>query len=667
MPTRPPVALIAGPTASGKSGLALALSEATGGVIVNADSAQLYRDLKVLSAAPTSEELGRAEHRLYGVLDGATPCSAADWAAMARGEIDEVHAQGRLPILVGGTGMYLRTLLDGIAPVPPIDPAVRRQVRAAEVGANRARLIELDPEAAGRLNPADTLRIARALEVVLSTGKTLGEWQHQRQGGIGDAISLRPLVLLPPRDWLYARCDERFAAMIEHGAIEEVETLLKRALDPKLPVMRAIGVREIAACLSGEIDRDEAIARGQQATRNYAKRQYTWFTHQPPPEWPRATEPLEGEKTISRALADICPSLDGEGSGWGGLGMRITGDATPTQPSPIEGEGSIGQLMELLRDADIDPAPLAGKRVAIVGFGNQGRAQALNLHDSGIDVVVALRGGSSSATEAQGHGLEVALVEEAVASADVVMLLAPDEILAGLYHEIEPRIRDGAALGFSHGLTIHFKLIVPREDLDVFMVAPKGPGTALRSLYRDGKGMIGLWAVAQDCSGKTRDLALAYGRAIGCARAGLIASTFAEECEADLFNESAVVWGAVPEILIAGFDTLVAAGVSAEVAYMECVGELKLIADLIDERGIAGMREAISNTAELGATLGGPRIVDAGVRQRMAEVLAEIRAGRFAEQLTREEADGYPRLEAARAKARVLPVEQAFNSLRPKP
>ena len=321
--------------------------------------------------------------------------------------------------------------------------------------------------------------------------------------------------------------------------------------------------------------------------------------------------------------------------------------------------------MNILRDADIDTSPLLSKRVAIVGFGNQGRAQALNLHDSGVDVVVALRGGSSSSTEAQGHGLDVALVEAAVASADIVMLLAPDEILGQLYREIEPHIRQGAALGFSHGLAIHFHSIAPRDDLDVFMVAPKGPGTALRTLYQDGQGMIALWAVAQDRSGFARELALAYGHAIGCARAGLIASSFAEECEADLFNESAVVWGAVPEILIAGFDTLVAGGVSPQVAYMECVGELKLIADLIEERGIAGMREAISNTAELGATLGGRRIVDAGVRQRMAEVLAEIRAGRFAEELTSEEADGYPRLMAARAEARALPVERAFKALRP--
>jgi ketol-acid reductoisomerase len=320
--------------------------------------------------------------------------------------------------------------------------------------------------------------------------------------------------------------------------------------------------------------------------------------------------------------------------------------------------------MEIVREADIDPAPLAGKRVAIVGFGNQGRAQALNLHDSGIDTVVGLRGGSASAAEAEGHGLAVALVEDAVASADVVMLLAPDEILGRLYRDIEPHVRNGAALGFSHGLAIHFGLIAPRADLDVFMVAPKGPGTALRSLYLNGDGMIALWAVAQDRSGAARELALAYGRAIGCGRAGLIASTFAEECEADLFNEAAVVWGAVPEILIAGFDTLVAGGVSPQVAYMECVGELKLIAQLIEERGIAGMREAISNTAELGATLGGRRIVDGGVRERMGEMLAEIRAGRFAEELRREEEAGYPRLERARAEARALPVERAFEALR---
>ena len=263
-------------------------------MIVNADSAQLYRDLKVLSAAPSADDLARAEHRLYGVLDGTEPCSAADWAVMVRGEIEEIQRQSRLPVLVGGTGLYLRTLLDGIAPIPPIDPEVRREVRAADVEANRARLIQLDPDSAARLKPADSLRIARALEVVLSTGTTLGDWQRQRQGGIGDAIALRPLILLPPRDWLYARCNERFERMFESGAIDEVKALVARNLDAKLPVMRAIGVREIAAYLAGGIDRAAAIALGRQATRNYAKRQYTWFAHQPPSEWPRFNDPLEG-------------------------------------------------------------------------------------------------------------------------------------------------------------------------------------------------------------------------------------------------------------------------------------------------------------------------------------------------------------------------------------
>ena len=319
--------------------------------------------------------------------------------------------------------------------------------------------------------------------------------------------------------------------------------------------------------------------------------------------------------------------------------------------------------MEILRDADIDPGPLVGKRVAVIGFGNQGRAQSLNLKDSGIDVAVALRDGSLNAAVAAALGLDVKSIDEAAAWADVVMMLAPDEILGRLYEQIAPRLRQGAAIGFSHGLAIHFGLIAPRNDLDVFLVAPKGPGTALRSLYQGGKGMIALWAVAHDRSGAARELALAYGRAIGCARAGLIASSFAEECEADLFNEAAVVWGAVPEILIAGFDTLVAGGVSEQVAYLECVGELKLIAELIEARGIAGMRQAISNTAELGATLGGSRIVDAGVRQRMADMLGEIRAGRFAEQLASEEAAGYPRLKAARAAAKDLRVERAFRAL----
>jgi tRNA dimethylallyltransferase len=302
--SNPPLALIAGPTASGKSALALALAEKTGGVIVNADSAQVYRDLPVLSAAPTEEEQERAEHRLYGYLDGAIACSAADWAERAKMEIADIHSEGRLPILVGGTGMYIRTLLDGIAPVPAIKRGVRQEVRSASVGENYARLERLDPEAAARLNAADSTRVARALEVVLSTGRILAEWQEHREGGIGGAIDLRPIVLLPPRDWLYERCDARFAAMIEHGAIDEVDELVQRNLDPDLPVMRAIGVREIWEYLAEEIELDDAIARGQQATRNYAKRQYTWLAHQPPTAWPRFTEALG----IGAALALLLPN-----------------------------------------------------------------------------------------------------------------------------------------------------------------------------------------------------------------------------------------------------------------------------------------------------------------------------------------------------------------------
>jgi tRNA dimethylallyltransferase len=271
-------------------------------VIVNADSAQIYRGLNILSAGPTAKEMAEADHRLYFCRDPDLSCSAADWAAMAKDAITDIHDEGRLPILVGGTGLYLRTLLDGIAPVPLIDPAVRERVRSQSVDQNLAELQALDPEAAERLNATDTTRIARALEVALSTGRRLAEWQRQREGGIGDEVDLRPLILLPPRDWVYRRCDERFEQMFDNGAVDEVRALLTLGLDPALPAMRAIGVREIAAYLSGELTRDQAIAAGQQATRNYAKRQYTWFARQPPAEWSRFTQPLN-EASIKDALA----------------------------------------------------------------------------------------------------------------------------------------------------------------------------------------------------------------------------------------------------------------------------------------------------------------------------------------------------------------------------
>lgn len=255
-------------------------------VVINADSAQVYADLAVLSARPAASDMCGVPHRLFGTWDGAEACSAADWATAARAEIAAAHAVGALPILVGGTGLYIRTLLDGIAPVPAIDPAVRDMVRALPVAEAYAALALEDPDRAAVLGPADTARVARALEVVRSTGYPLAHWHARREGGIGNAVTLAPLVLLPDRAWLYERCDRRFAAMLEQGAVAEVEALLARGLAPALPVMRAIGVREIAAMLSGEATRAEALAAGQQATRNYAKRQYTWLRHQPPPEWP---------------------------------------------------------------------------------------------------------------------------------------------------------------------------------------------------------------------------------------------------------------------------------------------------------------------------------------------------------------------------------------------
>ncbi len=300
----PPLALIAGPTASGKSALALALAERTGGIVVNADSAQVYRDLRIVSARPSAAEEQRAPHELYGYRDGAQPCSAADWAADARATIADTHAAGRLPILVGGTGLYIRTLLDGIAPVPPIDPDIRAEVRALAVAEAYGALASEDPVAAARLKPADTTRVARALEVVRSTGRALGEWQAEKAGGIGAAVALAPLLLLPPRDWLYERCDRRFESMLGDEGLAEVRHLLGRGLDPALPVMRAIGVPEIAGLLEGRLSRDEALAAGRIATRRYAKRQYTWFSRQPPPDWPRFTEPLTAP-SLDNALLSL--------------------------------------------------------------------------------------------------------------------------------------------------------------------------------------------------------------------------------------------------------------------------------------------------------------------------------------------------------------------------
>ena len=282
--------------------MALRLAEARNGVVINADSAQVYRDLRILSARPSREDERRAPHRLYGYRDGAEPCSAADWAAYAAAAVKEVQAMGKLPILVGGTGLYLRTLLDGIAPIPEIDPAVRAAVRALPVAQSFAALEAEDPQAAGSLRPTDATRLARALEVIRSTGRPLAEWQKQRTGGIAGEVALRPLVLLPPRAWLYERCDRRFEAMMAKDGIEEVRRLLGRKLNPLLPVMRAIGVAEVASFLTGESSREKALQAGRTATRQYAKRQYTWFSRQPPAAWPRFAETIESQGQIENVL-----------------------------------------------------------------------------------------------------------------------------------------------------------------------------------------------------------------------------------------------------------------------------------------------------------------------------------------------------------------------------
>ncbi len=290
---RQPVALIAGPTASGKSALAVALAKKVGNaVVINADASQVYADLRILSARPTDDEMEGVPHRLFGHIDAADAHNAVRWADEARDLIAEAHAAGQVPILVGGTGLHMRTLLYGIAPVPEIDPDIREAVRALPVADAHAALAAADAQAAARLNPADTTRVARALEVVRSTGRTLADWQQAIAGGIADEIALAPLVLLPPRDWLRDRCDARLVEMFDRGAVEEAEALLARRLNPDLPAMRAIGVPQIASHLAGDTTRAEALEQTQAATRQYAKRQYTWFRNQPPADWPRHTESL---------------------------------------------------------------------------------------------------------------------------------------------------------------------------------------------------------------------------------------------------------------------------------------------------------------------------------------------------------------------------------------
>ena len=322
--------------------------------------------------------------------------------------------------------------------------------------------------------------------------------------------------------------------------------------------------------------------------------------------------------------------------------------------------------MKVYRDEDADLSLLRGRKVAILGFGNQGRAQALNLRDSGVgELVVGLSEGSPSRPRAQAKGIGVMAPSDAARWADILVFLTPDETHAALYaRHAEPNLRAGAAMIFAHGLSIRFGLVTPRPDLDVLLVAPKGPGTALRDDYLAGSGLVSLFAVHQDASGISEALALSYAAALGSGRAGILRTSFAEECEADLFNEQAILWGAIPELIRAGFETLVEAGFSPEIAYFECVSEVKLIADLIHARGIKGMQEAISTTAQMGALKGGERIVDARARAEMRRILSEVRSGSFVSELMADAKTGYPRLKAWREAARGHPIEAVGERLR---
>lgn len=322
--------------------------------------------------------------------------------------------------------------------------------------------------------------------------------------------------------------------------------------------------------------------------------------------------------------------------------------------------------MRVYFDADADPALVRSRKIAVFGYGNQGRPQAMNLRDSGVaDIVIAAREAGASWVRAQADGFQVMTPADAAPTADLVVMLLPDEDHASAYAEaLAPGLRQGAAIIFAHGLSIRFKLIEPRPDLDIILVAPKGPGTALRSEYVDGTGLISLVAVEQDATGLAEPLALSYAAALGSGRVGILPTSFAEESEADLFNEQAVLWGAIPELIHAGYETLVDAGFSPEVAYLECLTEVKLLADLIYARGIAGMREVISNTAEFGAMTGGDRIVTEHTRAEMRNILAEVRSGSFVDALLADASSGYPRLRAARLAAAAHPIEAVGANLK---
>src|SRR5689334_9958301 len=322
--------------------------------------------------------------------------------------------------------------------------------------------------------------------------------------------------------------------------------------------------------------------------------------------------------------------------------------------------------MRVYYDRDADVNLVKSKKVAVIGYGSQGHAHANNLRDSGVkDVVVALRPNSPSAAKAENAGFKVMGNSEAAKWADIVMVLAPDELQAGLYNnELRPNMREGTALAVAHGLSIHFRLIEPRPDMDVFMIAPKGPGHTVRSEYLRGGGVPCLVAVDQSPSGNALEIALSYASAIGGGRAGVIETTFREECETDLFGEQAVLCGGVTELITAGYETLGEAGYAPEMAYFECLHEMKLIVDLLYEGGMATMRYSISNTAEYGDYTRGPRVINQAVREEMKRILDDIQSGRFARDWVLENAAGQASFKAMRRRSAEHPIEQVGERLR---
>ena len=322
--------------------------------------------------------------------------------------------------------------------------------------------------------------------------------------------------------------------------------------------------------------------------------------------------------------------------------------------------------MKVYYDADADLNLITGKNIAIVGYGSQGHAHAQNLRDSGVkDVAIALRAGSATAKKVEAAGFTVMSNQDAAKWADIVMILAPDELQAGIWeNDLKDNMKPGAALAFAHGLNVHFGLIEPGADLDVIMIAPKGPGHTVRSEYVKGGGVPCLIAVHQDASGNAHDIGLAYASGVGGGRSGIIETNFKEECETDLFGEQAVLCGGITHLIQAGFETLVEAGYAPEMAYFECLHETKLIVDLLYEGGIANMRYSISNTAEYGDITTGPRIITAETKAEMKRVLADIQSGRFVKNFVLDNRAGQPELKAARKAAEAHPIEKTGAQLR---